>query len=1344
MWESDQLTPIPSTRKPFYITSNRGHYFFIKPGKSFIFDKKWIKITETALINNKISRFVISPLGKSAIHIPNSGTYVAIHENRQRQRLTLIPIPVTTGSESGDYIQSVYSPNGENLLITRPFESLSQAPSKGVSCGADIRGIAVSDTGHAFAIAMGSHFWVWQQIEDSPRGVGFWTDLTADSRFGTNLMANQPRAEDVNNYHGFMRPRQTFTLHPSLSPQVPANCAVCYQDLCLFDNPDEGKGIISFTTLLPPSKPFDTLFIFSSVCKFGSGTKPTFERYSTTLPIYEGGATPCVWWSSCCRMAVIAVSNSIVIITRTLHVIAIIPMEKVLPLGDQKVASIAWSACGQYFIITSMNGAISAITRGGQSMKHQLCGLRPFGGTPNVPLMVVGDCYDPGLFIVYSKLAMRPLRIDTSSIPHTLGVVMSLPFPLGSSAPMYENAVQVISSNDYTDKKKLAELIFYTSLYQIFPNYSPLRYLIISLIDDAAIKIYENGDDLFSLLLLRCVLWVTDHELPTYKPILERLNYTKSPREQHIRYILQYELERNDYVEVKKHNIDVIKMFDEENSAEDEAEYEKPDDGKEQNLDDVMKAVKEAMYGNEKSAYLEINANLKPLFDYLVFAGRFEQAYALGSHPSILLETCELFEAIAERIGDDAPKLYKAMVVCIGGSPEQENEIRAACVSFLNKILRKRIIDTMPGEDGKTKKLSSLIDVEEQFEVVCPDDETQCNDFAVITSIAIAAADYRNVTNFLKRESSLIPPNLIDPIRELFRLLWFVHYRESAIHDLCLDQAYDSCLRLLGFPDFMNLSIVEDHIKKYPSSNYSPDIYAHYIAGNREYDQDPGFVDAAEAWLSNMSQRSLKRVIDAVECFTEKDDEVPHSRLLYSMVVSHILPYLRCALARSLSGFDAGDNLPPELTDFEDFSLPNTEDHNMTIKRFEPQDVNDISDISAGEFHPTIVPQPPSTQKKRRRKHHHRKHQQYEEESESEPIIKKKKKKPIRRTESSDSDDLGLTLRPLIIDKKGRHRAPASFDFEIPPQTYNPPQDIYGDPYGVQYITPGYMQQLPDIIHGYVEAPPEQAFAPVWDIDPSDFVKQEKQEPVVEEKPAVKEEKEVFVEPKKRYSTKSVSCEMEPEKEDIPIKQEPQRPKIIYVSRPVQPPEPEIHDFESDSSEISDISFTPTERQPIRHQDPFPIDNALNQRINMLLGEANNDISINPLRPTPRFNQMQVTHPPVNTNIQFSTTPPVNVSVSPKPDDHVTAETQATDERRTAFTGIRVMEVNKTKVVGDSFISDDDGSDTPDFRPRVVSMKRDNVVSVKHRNINIQAIEIPQKKVVLREITSSHSEEESV
>lgn len=1295
MWVDNYPSKIPTTRKVFYITSYKGEHYFIKPGKSFFDNDGWNKVPITSPINNKMSKMVASPLGKSAIHFPKIGAYIAIHENRINARMTLIPIPISNSEKGSDHLSNAILPDGTRVFITKPIDSPSEPICKSFSCDQNISGLAVSDTGRIAAIATKEHFWVWQQLEEWPKGIGYWTDLTADNRFGVNLMVNHPRNDQIQLTHGFMKPRQSFTLHPALSPNLPSNSAVCYQDLCLFDNPDEGKGIVSLTTLLPPSRPFDTLYMFVSICHFHSGRKPSFERHSCSLPIVEGAGAPCIWWSSCCRTAVVAVSQSLVIITRYLYIDKVLPLHDVLPGERPEVASIAWSACGQFFLVTSKTGAISAITRNGHSMKHNLCGLTPFSGN-QFPLLAAGDGYDPGLFAVYSRNEMRTLRIDVSTIKQSLDIMIALPFPQGAAEPMYDTAKKLIEYGDYTDKRNLAELLFLTNVYRIFPLFSPLRYTIFQAVSDAAIKFYENGEHLFSILLARCVFWITNKELPTYYPILERLEYSKNPLHKHIHYIMKYEVERRDWIE-DKFNDDgrSIMMYDPEESKSMHS-FEKPPDGSDVNVGLVCKMCRSAMYSNDTSSFLEVQTNLRPLFDYLLFAGRIDQAYFVGKHPSIGLEAIPLAREIINSCANDPIKVWKAMRTCIANDNEHEDGIRGLAVNALNDILKNKIVETAPDKNGKIKNLSNLIVVEDEFEMVCPDDEKQVEDFAVIVSLAISCADYRNVSNFLKRRFLEIPESLRDSIFELFRLLWFAKYRSSAIKEMVKD-AGDSCLRLLGFSNFMNINAVKEHISQFPTSNFSPDIYAHYISGSRIYTEDPDFVDFAEKILANINARELTRIQTAVERFTDDKDQCPSSRLLFALVVTDILPYLRCMLARSLTGYECGDNLPDELKDLEDFQLADGPEFSLTIEK-PVEDVNEMSEISAGEFHPPIQPKIPTKRRK-----HRRKMRQKESDSDDDRSYEKKKRKPRPVEPSSDSDD-GVTLQPLLFDKKGRHRAPENFD--IP---------VYDYPYfGPQYnpdFNNIYAMQVPDIIHGYVNPNPENAFGPIWDFDPADFVREEQEE----EKP-VKEKESDAVKPERANA--SIQYEMREPQPQPQIFEPPKErfPRIIFASRPANPPNTNI-DYDLETSEISEIDLRPPNTMQVPYSDPFPTDDALHRRVIQLLDEANGDpIPVKNLKPTPTFKRPPPRDddvPNLRPILDLGVTPPTNIQISPR---SVTEEQYKYERVVETTTTTKTPNNNNNYNNGGGvpfdpnegmYESDEYG---PDFRPRLQDVKGSRIV----------------------------------
>ncbi|EAY11701.1 hypothetical protein TVAG_488030 [Trichomonas vaginalis G3] len=1262
---------------------------------------------------------VASPLGKAAIHFPKVGAYIAIHENILNARMVLVPVPITNSDKASEYLSTAILPDGTRVFITRPIDSPSNPYCKTFAYDENISGLAVSDTGKIAAIATKEHFWVWQQLEEWPKGIGYWTDLTADSRFGVNLMVNHPRTDQLRITHGFMKPRQSFTLHPALSPMLPSNSAVCYQDLCLFDNPDEGMGIVSLTTLLPPSRPFDTLYMFVSICHFHTGRKPTFERHSCSLPIVEGGGAPCIWWSSCCRTAVVAVSQSLVIITRYLYIVKVLPLHDVLPGDRPEVASIAWSACGQFFLVTSKTGAISAITRNGHSMKHNLCGLTPFGNG-NFPLLAAGDGYDPGLFAVYSRNEMRCLRIDISAIQRSLDIMIALPFPQGAAEPMYDHAKKLIEYGDYTDKKNLAELLFLTNVYRIFPLYSPLRYTIFQSVSDAAIKFYENGEHLFSILLARCVFWITNKELPTYRPIMERLDFAKTPREKHILHIMKYEVERRDWIE-DQFNTDSrnIMMYDPE-EASNMKEFERPPDGSDVDVGLVCRMVRTALYSNDTSTFLDVQTNLRPLFDYLLFAGRIDQAYAVGKHPSIGLEGIPLAKEIIMSVATDPVRIWRAMQTCISQDNENELGIRALAVNALNDILKNKIVESSPDKNGKVKPLSKLIEVEDEFEMVCPEDEKQVEDFAVLVSLAIAAADYRNVTNFLKRHYEEIHETLKDSIYELFRLLWFVKYRYSAVQEM-VGGAGDSCLRLLGFSDFMNIDAVKEHISQFPTSNFSPDIYAHYISGSRIYTEDPGFVDFAERILANINARQLTRIQTAVDNFTQGKDTVPSSRLLFALVVTDILPYLRCVLARSLTGFECGDKVPEDFRDLEDFQLPDGPEASLIIEK-PTSDINEMSGLSAGEFHPPIQPKIPAKRRKHRRK------MRQKGSSSDEDLSDLRKKRKPRPVSESDSDD-GDTLQPLLFDKVGRHRAPDNFD--IPPM-YNDfgmyPQQPYPD-----YTM--YAMQVPDIIHGYANPNPENAFGPIWDLDPADFVREEEEVPV-------REKESDAIKPTRSNASINTEIPSYQPPPPPPVQSPPRErfPRIIFASRPSGPPNPYPNDYDLETSEISDIDLRPPQSNPMPYSDPFPTDDALHRRVIQLLDEANGDPIPAGLKPTPTFKRPpprddRVNIPPIP---DFGMTPLVNSHISPRSVTETEEEHSYRYERVTTVTNGPPGDDGAVFNPNEGLDSDEGGF--PDFKPKLINMKDPRVISVRNPNDRKyqQPSQVNQKKAVLREVTPTN------
>ena len=224
-------------------------------------------------------------------------------------------ILVATGGGGASFYSTAEAPEGYGLLMTPsqddiPSNIITNARYRRRGFSDCIQGVSISEGGHGIAIALNNQIWVWQQYPGQVLGVGFWTDLTANQKFIVNVRSNHPETQYANytQHHGFSKVRQTFTLSPVLAPNIPANAAISYQDLCMFDNPDEGIGVCCLTCVLPPCRPYDTLRLFISICTF-KGFEPVFERSELLLPIVEGYGGPCIWWSIDCRVAVVAISS---------------------------------------------------------------------------------------------------------------------------------------------------------------------------------------------------------------------------------------------------------------------------------------------------------------------------------------------------------------------------------------------------------------------------------------------------------------------------------------------------------------------------------------------------------------------------------------------------------------------------------------------------------------------------------------------------------------------------------------------------------------------------------------------------------------------------------------------------------------------------------------------------------------------------------------------------------------------------------------------------------------------------------------------------------------------------
>ena len=165
----------------------------------------------------------------------------------------------------------------------------------------------------------------------------------------------------------------------------------------------------------------------------------------------------------------------------------------------------------------------------------------------------------------------------------------------------------------------------------------------------------------------------------------------------------------------------------------------------------------------------------------------------------------------------------------------------------------------------------------------------------------------------------------------------------------------------------------------------------------------------------------------------------------------------------------------------------------------------------------------------------------------------------------------------------------------------------------------------------------------------------------------------------------------------------------------------------------SEIDFN-IHHGPIRHQDPFPIDESLQNRVNQLLGEVGNDIVIGSLQPTPRLNIRQSQYAQQTTTAAattFSTTPPTNIHVI---SSHIKEKEVIKESKKHVYEMPYASKKEDNNKYSDiSSIIEDEPSGM-DFRPQLRSIKNDRIVSVKQDRQPIQVMQITNKKAVLKEI----------
>lgn len=1162
MWLSSQPYPVPRTRKPMYIVSKNGVLFCIKPGKGYVYqENSWVIEKSLNMLHHKIDRVVVSPNGTTSLHLPKVSPLFALHENKPNSNVTTFPLPAgniqTLQEKTTDY---GYDPDGTKLLISRPHNRVDDLPyifnlqNKPITdFPAHVFGLACSENGKIMAVSVDQSVWIWQQLPEQPNGIGWWMDLTADQRFGININANHYLTQQGRAYHGFMKPRQSFTLHPAIAPTLPSNSAVSYQDLALFDNPDEGRGVVCLTAVLPPSRPFDTLYLFVSICKFKYSYTPTFERAEIHLPIMEGPGGPCIFWSLCCRIAVVAVSRSVIILTRELRVIKIIPIDEIFAQKNSMVANVAWSCTGQFFVITSTLGEVCAITRSGKNMHHQMCDLAPFQTGKDVPLMLTGDSKDPSIFVIYTREKFRVLKINTGLIPQTIENLMSLHFPFGNVAELYDPAVASIRECGYARIENFVRLIYLTDLFRIFPLFSPLRYLLITIFDEVTTKLLEDGEDLYAFLFARCIFRLADHKVPIYDIVVERLEFSEKQRDKILGWIMRSEGDKKDWVVSIDHTPSNILYYGMKDDDEEKLVMSKPEARRNADLVLITKKIKKLVFEGQYNDLNEVDVDMRIILELMIMLGRIDRAIVVARHRSIASDPLNLFNRIIALFPDCPELIFRALIYCLQLASPDDDVMRGNCIKALLNILKAAVAGSMPTSSRpRVAPLSKLCMIEESLEVIAPLTKEDLKDFAVIATLAFCAADYKNISLFINGRSKLIPEAIRKPLKELFGLIWFIRWRQEAIkHTSKLKHANDATLRLLAFPEFVNTKVAMAQIKAAREDVFSPDVFALYTYGSRDFEDDPMFPSYMAECSNRLREGQLKDAMDrAIKLGDKQQSDLPKSQLLLAVLVSDMVPWLRCGIPRALSKFKCGENIPNELLEFEEFSIPPLAPRKMQIEtkplvdEGAQEEESEDSDIPVNDNEP--LPEMPVKEETDSGEFKMEKSSTSSTISEVAPPPKRHHRK--REKEKPKP-------KPKIKAKKPKKSAPE------PPRVR------------LLSLDPNAGQR-----HQYVAPPPQYAqpqrpmrFGNVWDIDPS------------------------------AWQNKKPQPTQTPVQPPPP---QPQEPKYVFVQSHRQDQFP--IEIEKSTSSLSDFEFTATTHRPMPYADQFPLDEELNKKVARALGDYDN------------------------------------------------------------------------------------------------------------------------------------------
>lgn len=1189
MWETDEGISLPRTKKPFFLSSHKGDIMLIKEGKAFVLSETtWSPIRTVAFLNGKILSVHPSQSHSISIHLPKLTPLLAIHENRKSSLCLTVPIPFNYLPENQSYsnLDMVLTPECEHLLVSMSHQRIGDVPylfgkrnKKFSDFASLIKDFAVNDDGRIIAVLLEDALWVWNQLPDQVRGDGWWTNVAVDDAFQFR------KWESADN-----RP-------------------LAFQSLCVFRNPDELSGVCLLSCLLPPYKPFKEMYVFNHMCTFNNREK-IFEHYSITIPILTGNQRPEIFWSPCGRMFIMCVNSSVLLLTRYLKIVSSTPLSEVFQGDGAYLSSVAWSANGQYCVLTSTVGSVGVITRGGESMLHCVCDLTPFDNRYiEMPLKVCADTRDPTSFIVYSNTKMRKLRIDMSLISQSIDNLMSIPYPTKSGGRLMNPTMKLIQSLDLANPYDLTKLLYYTELYHIFELDSPLRYIVWTTINDSLHTMVKLGKHhALCYFLARHALRVCDKESPAYLMIMDQLKYATNKRDMLMLRVLEDELHRRDWQYLPREVNDRITLY--ETTIQDNEQmktHKRAADQEDVDLEVVSQYIQDILYNPDFMDVDEVPVDLALLLELMIELGRFDRAMLIARHESIVTDPVHLFLRIIGLHPSDPIAILQAMEICVTASPVNEPEIRAIAVKAILNIMKQIISDTAPtANNTKTPFISSLCMLEESVEIPIPENIEQTKDFAVICGFALCAADYVNVSNFLNGKSKLIANSLRAAVREIFLILWFVRWRHAAMRETkVLGCPGDATLRLLPYPEFIDQVAAREAIRAIGRNGFTPELYDHYMTGNADFEHDPEFLDYVCQCAVRITPRVLSRIQILASSFVEKmEADVPESRLLQAVIVSHVVPWLRGGIPRAIVKFPAPEIIPNSLLDWEDWKLPQkpspmiiatqpTEEivepvqYAEVTEEEEPHETAPEPQMDTTQLVKTLpdsvpVPDPDRELSEGEELPLSEREKEVSSSSSSHKAKSKSRHRHLSSDQSSEEpkEEKRRRLKLINVDRSRKNFVPAPMPVPV--------QSQFQPGYGFNPVGP---HPPPVAIFQQVHAPiPTASYGPIWDLDPGLY-----------ERPYPRAPPNIPLEPHASGIRASTETQCLGGRMTIEVNTKKKASDSLDIS----------------SSGLGEMDFTEQEHRypPV---DPFPLDEELRRRVDRLLAE---EIQVNATRlpPAPKF-----------------------------------------------------------------------------------------------------------------------------